>query len=91
MMIGGVNEGAWFLVTLAIGVVMFTLGSLWLAPEMLLAGTILVVAPVVALSLYWIGNEVLQGVVIIAVGAGMLAVLGVQMRRAVGKASTPAD
>lgn len=90
MMIGGVNQGAWFLVTLAIGVVMFGLGSLWLAPEMLLAGTILVVAPVVALSLYWIGNEVLQGVVIIAVGAGMLAVLGVQMRRAVGKASAPA-
>ena len=90
MMIGGVNQGAWFLVTLAIGVVMFGLGSLWLAPEMLLAGTILVVASVVALSLYWIGNEVLQGVVIIAVGAGMLAVLGVQMRRAVGKPSSSA-
>jgi hypothetical protein len=48
------------------------------------------VAPVVALTLYWIGNEVLQGVVIIAVGVGMLAVLGAQMRRAVGKASSPA-
>jgi hypothetical protein len=89
MMIGGVNEGAWWLVTLALGVAMFALGSLWLAPEMLLAGAILVVGPVVALSLYWIGNEVLQGVVIIAVGVGMLAVLGVQMRRAVAKGGTP--
>lgn len=89
MMIGGVNEGAWWVVPLSIGVVMFALGSLWLAPEMLLAGSVAIVASVVALVLYWVSNEVLQGVVIIATGVTVLAVLGVQMRRAMAGKKSP--
>lgn len=65
------------------GAVLFALGALYLAPELLLAGAICVVAGIVMTTFEYIDNDLAQGLVIIATGLAVLGVLSVQMRRAI--------
>lgn len=67
------------------GAVLFGVGTLMLAPEMLVAGAFCVVAGVIMTVVEWIENETAQGLVIIATGLAVLAVLTVQMKRAVNR------
>lgn len=74
------------------GAILFAAGSVLLAPEMLLAGSILIVAGIVMSTVRWVSNDIAQGLVIIATGLAMLGVLSIQMRKAVSrpKIETPA-
>jgi hypothetical protein len=63
-------------------------GSKLLAPEMLIAGTFLIVAGIVMSVVRWVSNDLAQGLVIIATGLAMLGVLSVQMKRAVSQSKT---
>ena len=67
------------------GAALFAVGSVMLAPEMLLAGSILIVAGIVMSTVRWVSNDIAQGLVIIATGLAMLGVLSVQMRKAVSR------
>ena len=64
------------------GAVLFAIGSILLAPELLLAGAFCVIAGVVMSVSEWVANDMAQGFVIIGTGLAVLAVLSVQMRRA---------
>jgi len=70
-----------------IGAALFTVGSIYLAPELLLAGSICVVAGIVMTTNEYVHNELAQGLVIIATGLVVLGVLSVQMRRALKQQS----
>lgn len=67
------------------GVVLFALGAILLAPEMLVAGAFCVVAGIIMTTVEWIENEMAQGLVIIATGLVVLGVLTIQMKRAVNR------
>lgn len=72
-------------VPIVLGAALFALGSWRLAPEMLVAGSILVVVGVVMTVVRWVSNDIAQGLVIIATGLAVLGVLSWQMRRAVNR------
>jgi len=67
------------------GAVLFALGALLLAPEMLVAGAFCVVAGIIMTTVEWIDNEMAQGLVIIATGLVVLGALTIQMKRAVNR------
>ena len=67
------------------GAILFTLGAMLLAPEMLVAGAFCVVAGIVMTTVEWIDNEMAQGLVIIATGLLVLGALTIQMKRAVNR------
>lgn len=77
-----------YLIPLAIGAALFAAGTIVLAPELLVAGAFLVVAGVVMTVSELISSEMARGLVIVATGLAMLAVLSVQMRRAVNQPET---
>lgn len=89
VIIGSMNVGSaedWLRPTPIIsGAVLFALGAMLLAPEMLVAGAFCVVAGIVMTTVEWIENEMAQGLVIIATGMLVLGVLTVQMKRAVNR------
>lgn len=89
VIIGSLNVGSaedWLRPTpIATGAVLFALGAMLLAPEMLVAGAFCVVAGVVMTTVEWIDNEMAQGLVIIATGLLVLGVLTIQMKRAVNR------
>jgi hypothetical protein len=68
-----------------VGAVLFTLGALLLAPEMLVAGAFCVVAGIIMTTVEWVSNEMAQGLVIIAAGLVVLGALTIQMKRAVNR------
>lgn len=70
------------------GAILFVVGSIRLAPEILVAGALLVVVGIVTLVNRWVNNDLAQGLVIIASGLAMLGVLSVQMKRAVSRPKT---
>ncbi|MEN9553070.1 MAG: hypothetical protein RLY24_665 [Actinomycetota bacterium] len=70
---------------IATGAVLFALGALLLAPEMLVAGAFCIVAGVIMTTVEWIDNEMAQGLVIIATGLVVLGALTIQMKRAVNR------
>jgi hypothetical protein len=63
------------------GVVLFTAGTKFLTPEMLIAGAFCIVTGVVMSVTRWINNDLAQGLVIIGTGVVMLIVLSAQMKR----------
>lgn len=67
------------------GAILFALGAMLLAPEMLVAGAFCIVAGIVMTTVEWINNEMAQGLVIIATGLVVLGALTVQMKRAVNR------
>lgn len=73
------------LIPIVTGALLFTIATSILAPEMLVAGAICVVGGVVMTVNEWIEGDLARGLVIVATGLGMLAVLGAQMRRAVSR------
>lgn len=75
-------------IPIVLGAVLFGVGSLFLAPEMLIAGAFLIVAGIVMSVVRWVNNDLAQGLVIIATGLAMLGVLSVQMKRAVSRPKT---
>jgi intracellular septation protein A len=70
---------------IATGAVLFALGALLLAPEMLVAGAFCIVAGIIMTTVEWIDNEMAQGLVIIATGLVVLGALTIQMKRAVNR------
>ena len=72
---------------IVIGAALFAVGSVYLAPELLLAGSICIVAGIVMTTFEYVDNELAQGLVIIATGLVVLGVLSVQMRRALKQQS----
>lgn len=70
---------------IVLGAALFAVGATLLTPEMLVAGAFLVVAGVVMSVVRWVSNDLAQGLVIIATGLAVLAVLSMQMRRAVSR------
>lgn len=89
VIIGSMNVGSaedWLRPTpIVSGAILFALGAMLLAPEMLVAGAFCVVAGIVMTTVEWIENEMAQGLVIIATGLLVLGVLTVQMKRAVNR------
>lgn len=89
VIIGSMNVGSaedWLRPTpIAAGAVLFALGAMLLAPEMLVAGAFCVVAGIVMTTVEWIDNEMAQGLVIIATGLLVLGALTIQMKRAVNR------
>jgi hypothetical protein len=81
-------QGAFRLLPIVTGAIMFGVGSVQLSPEMLLAGAFVVIVGVITTVVDWVSSEIAQGLVIVATGLVVLAVLGVQMRRAVNSRST---
>lgn len=75
-------------IPIVMGAALFAVGSIMLAPEMLIAGAFLIVAGIVMSVVHWINNDLAQGLVIIATGLAMLGVLSVQMKRAVSQSKT---
>ena len=67
------------------GAVLFALGALLLAPEMLVAGAFCVVAGIIMTTVEWMDNEMAQGLVSIATGLVVLGALTIQMKRAVNR------
>lgn len=80
-------QGAFLLLPVLVGVVLFGVGSVQLAPEMLLAGAFAVIVGTVVSVTEWVSNEMAQGLVIVAVGVIVLLVLGWQMKRRVSAKS----
>lgn len=72
-------------IPIVVGVGLFALGASTLHPEFLVAGAIAVVVGVVMTVGEYVHNDMAQGLVIIATGLVMLAVLTAQMRRAVNR------
>lgn len=70
---------------IATGAVLFAIGAILLAPEMLLAGAFCIVAGIIMTTVEWIDNEMAQGLVIIATGLVVLGALTIQMKRAVSR------
>lgn len=89
MIIGSMNVGSaedWLRPTpIVTGAILFALGTMLLAPEMLVAGAFCVVAGIVMTTVEWIDNEMAQGLVIIATGLVVLGALTIQMKRAVNR------
>lgn len=83
-------QGGFRLLPIIVGAALFGVGSVQLAPEMLLAGAFCVIVGIIATVMDWVSSEIAQGLVIVATGLVVLAVLGVQMRRAVSSRSTGA-
>lgn len=83
-------QGGFRLLPIVVGAALFGVGSVQLAPEMLLAGAFCVIVGVVAAVTDWVSSEIAQGLVIVATGLIVLAVLGAQMKRAVSSRSTGA-
>lgn len=81
---GGLDSPA-HLIPIVTGALLFTVATSILAPEMLVAGAVCVVGGVVMTVNEWIEGDLARGLVIVATGLGMLAVLGAQMRRAVSR------
>lgn len=77
-----------YLIPLVIGAAVFAAGTIVLAPELLVSGAFLVVAGVVITASELISSEMARGLVIVATGLAMLAVLSTQMRRAVSRPET---
>jgi hypothetical protein len=75
-------------IPIVFGAVLFGVGSYMLAPEMLVAGTFLIVAGIVMSVVRWINNDLAQGLVIIATGVAMLGVLSLQMKKVVSQPKT---
>jgi hypothetical protein len=75
-------------IPIVMGAALFAVGSIMLAPEMLIAGAFLIVAGIVMSVVRWINNDLAQGLVIIATGLAMLGVLSAQMKRAVSRPKT---
>lgn len=63
------------------GIALFIVGSVLLAPEVLLVGAVCTVVGVVMTVMRWISNDMAQGLVIIATGVVTLIVLSIQMKR----------
>lgn len=76
-------QGAFRLLPIVVGATLFAIGSVQLAPEMLLAGAFSVIVGIVVAVTDWVSSEIGQGLVIVATGVVVLVVLGVQMKRAV--------
>lgn len=72
-------------IPIAVGAGLFALGASTLHPEFLVAGAIAIVVGVVMTVGEYVHNDMAQGLVIIATGLVMLAVLTAQMRRAVNR------
>lgn len=70
---------------IATGAVLFAIGAILLAPEMLVAGAFCIVAGIIMTTVEWINNEMAQGLVIIATGLVVLGALTIQMKRAVSR------
>ena len=89
VIIGSMNVGSaedWLRPTpIVTGAILFALGTMLLAPEMLVAGAFCVVAGIVMTTVEWIDNEMAQGLVIIATGLVVLGALTIQMKRAVNR------
>lgn len=88
LMLAAHYQGAFRLLPVLVGAALFSIGSVQLAPEMLLAGAFCVIVGVVSAVVDWVSSEIAQGLVIVATGLVVLAVLGTQMRRAVSSRST---
>lgn len=86
MMLANEFSNAEFL-PIVIGAALFAVGSTYLAPELLLAGAICIVAGIVMTTFEYIDNDLAQGLVIIGTGLAILGVLSVQMRRALKQQS----
>jgi hypothetical protein len=78
-------DGIGTFIPLAFGVVLFVVGSQKLEIELLLAGTVGVVAGIVMCVARWVHNDFLQGIVITACGVLMLLALSAQVRRAANR------
>ena len=89
VIIGSMNVGSaeeWLRpAPIVTGAILFALGAMLLAPEMLVAGAFCVVAGIVMTTVEWINNEMAQGLVIIATGLVVLGALTIQMKRAVNR------
>lgn len=85
MTIGGDLGDGWLLVPLAVGIVLFGAGTILLTPEMLLAGAFCTVGGVVMTTNEWIENELARGLVVVATGVVVLAVVGSQLRKKVSR------
>ena len=72
-------------IPIVVGAGLFVLGASTLHPEFLIAGAIAVVVGVVMTVSEYVHNDMAQGLVIIATGLVMLAVLSAQMRRAINR------
>lgn len=90
LMLSSHYEGPFRLLPIIVGAALFGVGSVQLAPEMLLAGAFCVIVGIIATVIDWVSSEIAQGLVIVATGLIVLAVLGVQMKRAVSSRSTGA-
>ena len=88
MILGNGLDHPAYVIPLVVGAVMFGAGTIVLAPELLLSGAFLVVAGVVITTNELISSEMARGLVIVATGLAMLAVLSVQMKRAVSRPET---
>lgn len=76
-------RGVGLILPIVVGAALFGIGSLQLAPEMLLIGAGCTIIGIVRAVMSWVHNDLAQGIVIVATGLAILAVLGTQMRRAV--------
>lgn len=90
LMLAGHYQGGFRLLPIVAGAALFGIGSVQLAPEMLLAGAFCVIVGVVSAVMDWVSSEIAQGLVIVAAGLVVLAVLGTQMKRAVSSRATGA-
>ena len=88
MVLGSDFGGVGRAIPLLIGMALFAVGTQRLAPEMLLAGAFCVLAGLLSIVFETIDDDVVQGLAIVASGLVVLAVLGVQMRRAVSQSKT---
>ena len=75
-------------IPIVMGSALFVVGSLLLAPEMLIAGAFLIVAGIVMSVVRWVSNDIAQGLVIIATGLAMLGILSLQMKRVFNRPKT---
>ena len=75
-------------IPIVMGSALFVVGSLLLAPEMLIAGAFLIVAGIVMSVVRWVSNDIAQGLVIIATGLAMLGILSLQMKRVFSRPKT---
>ena len=80
-------RGVGLLIPVVAGAALFGVGSLQLAPEMLLIGAGCTIIGIVRAVMSWVDNELAQGIVIVVTGLVILAVLAVQMRRAISAGS----
>lgn len=90
--IGSISLGNDFsqgqIIIVLFGAILFGVGSMRLAPEILVAGALLIVVGIVTLVGRWVNDPLVQGLVVIATGLAMLGVLSLQMKKVVSRPKT---